>query len=115
MHALGKETLVVKTPISKEPSDFVRTEYIQYDDDFSNNIKNYMDNLLDVADHYSTMADQLKQNPLLSIDYFKRAYLITGNEKYKNMARTIYGSGYLCNVLKSLNINALIDFSWLGK
>ena len=113
MHALGKETLIVKTPISEVPSDFIRTEYIQYDDDFLFYFKNYMDTLLDVADHYSTMAEQLKQNPLLSIDYYKRSYLITGNEKFKDTAKTIYSSGYLDNVLKSLNINALIDFSWL--
>lgn len=28
-----------------------------------------------------TMADQLEKNPLLSIDYLKRAYLITADQK----------------------------------
>ncbi len=113
MHAIGKETLVVKTPTSKVPSDFVRTEYIQYDDDFSTNFKKYIDNVFDVAAYYSTLAEQVKQNPLLSIDYYKRSYLITGNPKFRQAARSIYSSGYLDNVLRSLNITALIDFSWL--
>lgn len=115
MHALGKETLVVKSPTSKVPSDFVRTEYIQYDDDFSINLNKYIDNTLDVAAYYSTLAEQVKQNPLLSIDYYKRSYLITGNQKFRKAARTIYSSGYLDNVLESLNVTALIDFSWLEK
>ena len=113
MHALGKETLVIKTPTCKVPSDFVRTEYIQYDDDFSTNLKKYFENVLGIAEYYSIFAEQVKQNPLLSIDYYKRSYLITGKEKFRKAARTIYCSGYLDNVLKSLNINALIDFSWL--
>ena len=111
MHALGKETLVIKTPTCKVPSDFVRTEYIQYDDDFSTNLKKYFENVLGIAEYYSIFAEQVKQNPLLSIDYYKRSYLITGKEKFRKAARTIYGSGYLDNVLKSLNINALIDSS----
>ncbi|MBA7606488.1 hypothetical protein ES703_13637 [subsurface metagenome] len=71
MHALGKETVVVKTPTSKVPSDFVRTEYIQYDSDFATNFEKYTDNVLEVADYYSMLAEQVKQNPLLSIDYYK--------------------------------------------
>jgi hypothetical protein len=30
------------------------------------------------------MANELEQNPLLAIDYLKRAYLITGEQKYKS-------------------------------
>ncbi len=59
------------------------------------------------------LAEQVKQNPLLSICYYKRSYLIAGNPKFRDAAKTIYSSGYLDNVLKSLNIPALIDFSWL--
>lgn len=114
MHALGKETVVVKTPTSNVPSDFVRTEYILYNSDFATNFRKYADNVLELADYYSILAEQMKQNPLLSIDYYKRAYLITGNPKFRDAAKTIYSSsGYLYKVLKSLNIPALIDFGWL--
>lgn len=114
MHALGKETVVVKTPTSKVPSDFVRTEYIQYDNDFATNLKKYADHVLGIADYYSILAEQVKQNPLLSIDYYKRSYLITGNPKFKDSAKAIFSSGYLDNVLDSLNIPSLIDFSWFN-
>ncbi len=114
MHALGKETVVVKTPKSKVPSDFVRTEYIQYDNDFASNFRIFLDNLSEVADYYSILAKQVEQNPLLSIDYYKRAYLITGLDRYRESARNVYG-GYLENVLQSLNVTSLIDFTWLGK
>jgi hypothetical protein len=113
MQALGKETIVVKSPGSKVPSDFVRTEYIQYDTEFRNNFKKFLDNLSEVAGYYSTLAEQVRQNPLLSIDYYRRAYLITGANAHRESARNVYG-GYLEQVLKSLNIDSLIDFSWLG-
>ncbi len=113
LHALGKETVVIKTPNSKVPSDFVRTEYIQYNGEFTVNFRKYLDNLFEVADYYSTLAESTKKNPLLSIDYYKRAYLISGLEKYKEAAGELFYSGYLDNVLNSLNITALIDFSWL--
>ena len=34
LQALGKETLIIKTKESNIPSDFVRTEYIEYDNKF---------------------------------------------------------------------------------
>ena len=35
--ALGKETILVKSPRARVPSDFVRTEYIVFNDDFEAN------------------------------------------------------------------------------
>ena len=39
LHAYGKEALVIKTKNAKVSSDFVRTEYIEYDSNFNLNIQ----------------------------------------------------------------------------
>jgi len=82
LNALGKETIVIKTKDFKIPSDFIRTEYIEYDTDFSDKINKFFDQVFDLADHYEIMGESLESNPLLAIDYYKRAYLITGDSKY---------------------------------
>ena len=40
--ALGKETLLIKSPLAKIPSDFVRTEYIEFNDVFEANFNSYL-------------------------------------------------------------------------
>lgn len=57
--------------------------------------KQWMSGLLDLGDFFETMADQLEKNPLLEIDYLRRAYLITENEALKKRAETIYQSAEL--------------------
>lgn len=84
MQALGKETLIIKTVESEVPSDLVRTEYIDYTARCKTRIDKYLDKFFEQAEHYATMANELEQNPLLAIDYLKRAYLITGEQKYKS-------------------------------
>jgi nucleoside 2-deoxyribosyltransferase len=83
MQALGKETLVIKTVESEVPSDLVRTEYIDYSAKLKTQIDKYLDKFFEQAEHYATMAGELEQNPLLAIDYLRRAYLITGEQEYK--------------------------------
>lgn len=80
MQAIGKETLVIKTPNTKIPSDLVRTEYIEYSRGFTKNFNKYMSKLQEQADYYYDVAEQLSNNPILAIDYMTRAYLITGKE-----------------------------------
>ena len=87
--ALGKETIIVKSPNIEMPSDFTRTEYIEFDINFSVNFSKYLDELNNQAEHYELMADQLENNPMLSIDYLKRAFLITGNDQLRNKARKL--------------------------
>lgn len=84
--ALGKETIIVKSPEVDIPSDFVRTEYVEFNSDFSNNFSAYLHELNDQAEHYELMADQLENNPVLSIDYLKRAFLITGDIRLREKA-----------------------------
>ena len=90
--ALGKETVLVKSPAAKVPSDFIRTEYIEFDDGFKNTFSAFFESVFEQAEHYETMADQLERNPILSIDYLRRAFLITGDTKLRDKASTILKS-----------------------
>jgi len=78
--AMGKETVIIKTPRTKVPSDFVRTEYIVFNNRFEETFSKYLESFFAQADHYETVAGLLEKNPLLAIDYLRRAYLISGND-----------------------------------
>ena len=84
--AMGKETLLVKSAKAKIPSDFVRTEYIPFNNAFAERFSAYLEELSDQADHYEMVATQLENNPVLAIDYLKRAYLITGDDRLRDLA-----------------------------
>jgi hypothetical protein len=86
MNALGKETLVVKTRGFRVPSDFVRTEYISHSSDFQTRFENFLNQTFEQAEYYGIMADNLDAKPLLSIDYLRRAYLITGERNHRERA-----------------------------
>jgi hypothetical protein len=73
LQAYGKETLVIKTEGAKIPSDFVRTEYVKYDNGFKGAMGKFLGHFLAQADYYENVAGLLEQNPLLSIDYLRRA------------------------------------------
>ena len=87
--ALGKETLLIKSPAAKVPSDFVRTEYIEFNKDFEQSFTAYLESLPEQADHYELVADQLDRNPILAIDYLKRAFLISGDDRLREKARSL--------------------------
>ena len=87
--ALGKETVIVKSPDSEIPSDFIRTEYIEFNSRFKSNLNRYLKGLLTQAAHYEMVADQLDRNPVLALDYLKRAYLITGDKRLRQKAKSI--------------------------
>jgi hypothetical protein len=40
------------------------------------------------------MAESLESNPLLSIDYWRRAYLITGDNKYIDKAEKMFKNNH---------------------
>ncbi len=92
--ALGKETLLIKSSLAKIPTDFVRTEYIEFNEDFEKNFNSYLISLPEQANHYELVSDQLDRNPILAIDYLKRAFLISGEEHLREKAkRLIEGAG----------------------
>ncbi len=85
MQAIGKETVIIKTSKAQVPSDFIRTEYIEYTQrNLNKKIDNFLSKLSQQAEHYAIMAGELELNPLLATDYLKRAYLITANPEYKS-------------------------------
>ena len=87
--ALGKETLLIKSPNVAVPSDFIRTEDVEFNADFRGNFSRYLDSLQDWAEHYELVADQLDRNPILAIDYLKRAFLISGDERLREKAQSL--------------------------
>ena len=85
----GKEALLVKSPRAEIPSDFVRTEHIEFDNRFDAKFTRYLESLWEQADHYEEMADYLERNPVLVLDYLKRAFLISGDERLRAKAQVV--------------------------
>lgn len=110
MQALGKETLIIKTKGSVVPSDFVRTEHIEYNKGFANKIEKFLGTLFEMAKHYDLMASELGQNPVLAIDYLRRAYLITADQKYKNRIHEIMDSNSSLDKQSRDSMRNLLEF-----
>lgn len=110
MQAYGKETLVVKTPQARVPSDFVRTEYVEYGGSFAESLERFMESLQKRAQYYTLVADQLDNNPLLAIDYLRRAYLITGDDTLREQAHEIFDNAGLENRARNSVEMLLIGF-----
>jgi len=89
LHSYGKETLIIKTEKARIPSDFVRTEYVEYNDHFNSSLDKYFETFFALEEYFIQMAAQLEKNPLLSIDYLRRAYLISGNQKYRDEVKEL--------------------------
>lgn len=87
--AMGKETIVVKTGKATIPSDFVRTEYIKHDGNFERRMNKYVKKFLAQGEWYEQLADYLERNPLLSLDYLRRAFLISGNDAVRGQVAEI--------------------------
>lgn len=90
MNALGKETIVIKSSEYIIPSDFVRTEYLEYDFEFKDKLENFLSTMFELAEHYDVMAESLEANPNLSIDYWRRAFMITGDQQYIIKAEKLF-------------------------
>lgn len=99
--ALGRETLLVKSPKTKIPSNFKRTEHVEFNSEFRCNLTSYISSLKKQAEHYETVAEQLERNPVLALDYLKRAFLITGNKKLRKKAQDLVKKSGLENRAKN--------------
>lgn len=80
MQAYGKETIMIRADDVGVPSDLIRTEHITYDGSLRDRVASFMEAVAERANHYAYVADQLERNPLLSIDYLRRAYLLSGDK-----------------------------------
>ncbi len=90
LQAYGKETLVIKTGDTKVPSDFIRTEYLEFKDDFEAKLNQYFNRISTLKEHFDMMAKQLENDPLLAIDYMRRAFLITNDNNYRDRVKQLY-------------------------
>ena len=88
--SVGKESIIVKTSDFSIPSDFIRTEYIEFDSDFSTKINQFLNKVLEQERHYVLMSELLEADPVLSIDYLRSAYLISGDKTRKDLASRIF-------------------------
>ena len=89
LQSYGKEILIIKTKDANVPSDFVRTEYLEYGRNFKSKINKFLDGLEAQAAYYARTSDLLSEKPLIAIDYLKRAYLLTGELKFKEKVKKI--------------------------
>lgn len=110
LQAYGKESLVITTRGTKIPSDFVRTEYVPFDSDFESTLKKYLEYLSSQADYYASMADEVEKNPLLTIDYLRRAYLISGDEEFRQKAKEIFDAAAIEGRAKNSVEMLLVNF-----
>jgi hypothetical protein len=110
MQAYGKETLVIKTVGTKVPSDFVRTEHIEFAAGFKKKLKKYLNTLFKLVQYYKKMSDQVEENPLLAIDYLKRAWLISGENAYRQKVREIFQGAAIEGRAKNSVEMLLVDF-----
>ncbi len=95
MQAYGKEILLIKAGDGPIPSDFIRTEYVEYDSEFERRFRAFLDSLEERSEYYSYMAELVERNPLLAIDYLRRAYLLTGDKKLRKIAKDIFNDAGL--------------------
>lgn len=107
---LGKETVVIKTQKAKVPSDFVRTEYIEYGKNFEQKMGKYLEYVFSQADYYETVADQLESNPLLAIDYLRRAFLICADPALRDKANEMFLAADIQGRAKNSVEMLLVDF-----
>ena len=109
--ALGKETLLIKCPDSKVPSDLIRSEHIIYDDHFTDKFQQFMEYISQTAAQHEIMGDTLENNPILALDYYRRAFLLCGDEGLKNKARSLLEGAGLENRAKNSVELSIASFS----
>jgi hypothetical protein len=110
MQAYGKETLIIKTPGASIPSDFVRTEYVEYGTDFKPRVRRYLTSLRERATYYATVAEQIDRNPLLAIDFLRRAYLLTSEPRLQGRAREFFDEARIRGRAKNSVETMLVNF-----
>lgn len=110
LQAYGKETIVIKTRDTRVPTDFVRTEHLNFDDDFEANLDKYFTFISSLREHFEMMAEQLQNDPLLAIDYLRRAFLITGDISYREKAQLLYSKSHRRRRATNCVENLLVNF-----
>ena len=77
---------------------------------FKKEVKKYLKKYFNLAGDYEFMSELLEKNPLLSIDYLKRAWLITGENTYRQKASEIFQEAGIEGRAKNSVETLLVDF-----
>lgn len=110
VQAYGKETLVIKSPGATIPSDFVRTEYLEYGTDFKPRLRQFLTSLRERARYYTSVAEQTDRNPLLAIDLLRRAYLLTSEVRLRARAQEFFDQARIRGRAKNSVEMLLVNF-----
>lgn len=110
LQAYGRETVVIKVGNPVLPSDFSRTEYIAAGKGFATRFKLFADSLADRRDYYLTLSDQIENNPLLAIDYLRRASLLGAPKRLKRKAQDVLHSSGVGDRAKSSVEELMLEF-----
>lgn len=87
--SMWKETLIIKGAGCSIWSDMVRTQYLKYDNDFLSWLEKYLNELDERLEFYLEMAEVSEVQPTISLDYLRRAYLLSWEQKHKEMLQTV--------------------------
>jgi hypothetical protein len=110
MQAYGRETIVIRVGEVDLPSDLVRTEYIAFDRKFDAKFREFIKALRERASYYRTLGEQLEKNPLLSIDYFRRSYLLSEDGELRVLANAAFDTAGLSDRGKASVERLLVRF-----
>lgn len=89
LQAYGRETVVVRIGDASIPSDFTRSEWIPTGPTFKKQLGQFIAGLADRENYYRRMSELVERNPLLAIDYLRRATLLSGDADLRQRARRI--------------------------
>lgn len=73
-------------------------------------MNSYLKNFFEQSKFYEFLADNLDNNPLLSLDYLRRAFLISGDESIKEKVAEICEGLVLHERAKNSVESLLVDF-----
>jgi hypothetical protein len=110
LQSLGRETVVIRVGKPDLPSDFVRTEYVDSGATFETKFRKFVDSLTERADYYVQLAELVDRNPLLAIDYFRRAAVLNGDRELNKRAREVLRASGIGDRAKSSVEELLLKF-----
>jgi hypothetical protein len=95
--ALGKPTFLILAGEDAAPSDFVRSEWIEYRPDkegeFRGSVRNAFSGMDDYHEYLMGLAlsaeDAEEMNPEVTFEWFKRAYLLSGSSAARDGVRRL--------------------------
>ena len=82
---------------------------------YCSKINKFLDEIDELAEHFDLMGDSLEANPVLTIDYFRRAYLINGDPIYFEKVKELLDKEKFDSQTKFGIKNFLATEEWLKR